>query len=246
MTLAAHFRAPLPLGVLDLASWVSVFSDYPIIQELPALPTVSWPVPGWPQIPAIEIGISAQLPRLVLRSSDGRFSVQLQGDRFAFGWARVEPIGVAADYPGFEAMLGRWGEVQSRLEAWVQGRFHAKPQYRLAEVNYINASPLELDGQKRRISDVFKFVQAAGRPINMFNVQWLERVYDDEPPGAPLKGVVNAAVGLGQAPPAIPVLAFNFTGTAAVADNQESKHIMNDLHGKIREMYESAMILDAR
>ncbi|MFK4622527.1 hypothetical protein [Bradyrhizobium diazoefficiens] len=241
--LAAHFRSPLPLGLMDLANWVNSFSDYPLHQELPALPTANMPVEG-PQMPAIQFGPGPMLPRMLLRSQDGRYSLQLQNDRLAFGWARIEPVGLPADYPGFERMLTLWTEVRSRVEDWSQSRFRARPQYRLVEINYLNAAPLAVEGKPKRISEIFRFVQPGGRTVNGFNVQWAERVYPD-PEGEPLRAIVTAAVGLGQAPPAIPVLSFNFSGMATVADGQESNHIINDVHAKIREIYQSAMISDA-
>ncbi|MDA9499312.1 hypothetical protein [Bradyrhizobium sp. CCBAU 11357] len=242
--LAGHFRAPLPLGLMDLANWVSSFPDFPLHQELPPLPTANMPTAGAPQGPAIEFGMGTMLPRMLLRSQDGRYTLQLQNDRLAFGWARIEPVGLPADYPGFERMLALWTEMRSRVEDWIEGRFRARPQYRLVEVNYLNATPLEVEGKQKRISEVFRFVQPGGRRVNGFLVQWGERVYpgpDDEP----MRAVVTAAVALGQAPPAIRVLNFNFQGMATVADGEESNHIISDVHAKIREIYQSAMISDA-
>jgi hypothetical protein len=86
--LAGHFRAPLSLGLLDLGSWISSNPDFPVVQELPALPPSNIPVFGvGPQMPSFEIAMGTPLPRILLRSQDGRFSLQLQGDRVAFGWS---------------------------------------------------------------------------------------------------------------------------------------------------------------
>jgi uncharacterized protein (TIGR04255 family) len=245
LVMAAHFQVPLPLGVMDLADWVVHFSDYPIVQQLPPAGPAYLPTPGVQLQHNIELDLGVMLPRMLLRTADGRFTVQLQGDRFGMGWARIEPVGAPAEYPGFEAMLRRWNEVLSRFETWVERRFHSKTNYRLIELNYANAAPLEADGKPRRISEIFRFVQPGTRGVNQFNVNWIERVYPDDQPGQPFKGVITAAVVMAQAPPNIPVLIFNFTGMAAVAPGQESKHIMGDLHDKIREIYLSA-IADAR
>lgn len=243
LILAAHFRAPLPLTVVDVAAWVTAFSDFPIVQQLQPLPPANLPVPGPPQF-SFEINPTGVLPRMLLRTQDGRYSLQLQADRFAMGWSRIEPLGALADYPGFEAMLWRWSELLVRFEAWTQARFHLRPQHRLVEVNYANAAPLDQNGQKKRISEVFRFVQTTGRPVNLFNTTWAESIYpsiDNR-----LTGVVTATVALGEAPPvATGVVVFNFTGMAEVAEGQESKHIMNDIHDKIREMYQSAIVSNA-
>ena len=240
LIMAAHFRAPLTLSVLDLADWVDHFSDHPIVQYLPTIPQANLPQLGAPQM-SLEMISPIALPRILLRSPDGRYSLQLQGDRFALGWARIEPVGVPAEYPGFEAMLERWTVVLSRFEQWTEERFQLRLKHRLVEINYANAAPLEHDGQRKRISEIFRFLHLKGRSVIGFNANWVERIYS----GDQAIGTVSAAVGLGQVPPETSVVAFNFIGMAEVAENQESKHIMKEVHGKIREVYESAIVADA-
>ncbi|MGJ5149905.1 TIGR04255 family protein [Bradyrhizobium sp. HKCCYLR1023] len=239
LVLVAHLEAPLPLGVLDLADWVSTFSDYPLVQELSALPRADLHVFG--VVPGIEISPGGVLPRIVLRSTDGRYIAQLQGDRFAFGWARTEPIGVAAEYPGFEEMTSRWSTMFARFESWAEKRFRAKPRIRMMELTYLNAAPLQEGERKFRISEIFKFVQPTGRPIGTFAVSWTELVYPNDPSDQPPRGIVTANVGLGQAPPGIPVLVFNFSGLAAVAEGKQNEQILKDLHSAIRVVYLSAI-----
>jgi uncharacterized protein (TIGR04255 family) len=241
VVLAAHFQAPLNLDVLELASWVGYFSDFPIVQYLPVAPQANMPVNALPQM-TFDFGMQGStLPRVLLRSPDGRYSIQLQADRFAFGWVRIEPVGVPADYPGFESMLEKWLTILERFNDWAEERFQTRPQHRLVELNYANAAPLERDGQKRRISEIFKFVQTGGRPVIAFNTTWIERISGED--GVQI-GAVTAVVGLGQAPPAVPVVAFNFAGIAEVAPGRESNHILNEVHAKIREMYQSAIVPD--
>ncbi|MCL2713306.1 MAG: hypothetical protein FWD68_01590 [Alphaproteobacteria bacterium] len=245
LTMAAHFRAPLPLGVIDLAAWTTAFHDYPIIQQLPSLPPANLtPTSGlMPQV-AVEFGMGRiSLPRMLVRSPDGRYAIQLQGDRLAFGWSRIEPVGAPASYPGFDSMMKKWTEISSRFEAWTEGRFHRHPQHGLAEVSYANAAPLDRDGKRKRISEIFKFCQSDGRALTMFNMNWVECVYPDQGTSPP-KGSVVASVGLAELPPAVMVLAFNFAGIATIADGQPTEHIMRDIHAKIREIYQSAVIPD--
>src|SRR6185437_8405634 len=92
VVLGVHFQAPLPLAIIDVADWVNEFSDHPIVQQIQALPTVNLPTEDGPQM-AFEIGVAGlTIPRMLLRSADGRYSVQLQGDRFVVGWSRIEPL----------------------------------------------------------------------------------------------------------------------------------------------------------
>jgi uncharacterized protein (TIGR04255 family) len=237
LIIAAHFQAPLPFTVMDLASWVEHFRELPVVQQLPPLPPASLPAPGIPQLQFQFVSMeAAALPRMLLRSADGRYSVQLQNDRFAFGWHRTEPIGDPAEYAGFEAHRAHWKQTLEHFEAWTEERFRQKPAHRLVELSYSNALPIEREGRQSRLSEMFKFVQPGGRKIwGAFNTSWAETIY----PTAdmqPSKGVVSAVVGLGFAAPAVRVLAFSFTGLATVAPDEQSEHILDDIHAKIRDM----------
>jgi uncharacterized protein (TIGR04255 family) len=244
LVIAAHFQAPLPFTVMDLASWVQHFSELPIIQQLPPLASANLPMPGTPL--QFQFAVEASpMPRMLLRTADNRYSVQLQNDRFGFGWHRTEPIGDPAEYPGFEEHREHWKRVLDQFESWTESRFQQRPAHRLIELNYNNAVPLERNGQQRRLSEIFKFVQLGGRKVAGFNVSWAESIYPITDKQQPSKGVVNCFVGLGIAPPAVNVLAFTFTGMASVAPGVQSEHILNDIHAKIREIYESAIITDA-
>jgi uncharacterized protein (TIGR04255 family) len=240
LIIAAHFQAPLPFTVMDLASWVEHFSDFPVVQQIPALPPATVPAPGPPQM-QFQLVQDASLPRMLLRSSDNRYSVQLQNDRFGFGWHRTEPLGEAADYPGYEEYRKNWHAVLHHFESWTQKRFGQRPAHRLIEISYSNAVPLERAGQKRKISEIFTMVQLAGRVIGSFNTSWMEAVY----PTGPSKGTVSTVVAVGTAPPALPVLIFNFAGIAPVAAGEQSAHILDNVHAKIRGIYESSIVPDA-
>jgi uncharacterized protein (TIGR04255 family) len=245
LVIAAHFQAPLPLSVMDLAHWVECFTkEFPVVQQLPLLPPTNLPAPGVAGVQFQFLPVDAASPRMLLRTADGRYHVQLQNDRFAFGWSRTEPIGDPAEYEGFPAHQQRWKQTLDRFEAWTDERFHQRPAHRLLELTYSNAMPLERNGRQKRLSEIFKFVQPAGRKISGFNTTWAESIYPTAE-GQPPKGVVQAAVGLGVAVPAVKVLAFTFVGLALVASDEQSDDILNDIHTKIREIYEAAINPDA-
>lgn len=243
--IAAHFGAPLPLTLMDVADWVRHFDEFSIVQQLPPLPAAQLPVPGGPtatfQLVAVD---HATLPRMLLRSPDGRYFVQLQADRFAFGWSRIEPPGALVGYPGFENFSEKWNDVLGQFNHWTELRFQHQPIHRLIELSYSNAAVLDRDGKRRRLSEIFKFVQPGVRRVNMFNVNWMERLYPEETTLG-FTGAVTSSVGMGETPQGAPALIFNFFGLAAVAPEVESKHILNDLHAKIREIYEGSIVADA-
>jgi len=180
---------------------------------------------------------------MLLRSSDGRYSVQLQNDRFAFGWHRTEPIGEPAQYDGFESHKEAWSEVLDSLEHWHTNRFNQKPKYRLVELSYSNAAPLATGDRTKKLSEIFTFIQVKSRSVIAFNTGWVESILPLAP-GEPVKGTVSTQVALGTAPPAQPVLTFTFSGLAAVAEGEESEHILDLVHTKIREIYAAAIIPD--
>src|ERR1700730_4507036 len=177
LIIGVHFDAPIPLTVVDLADWVAHFSrDYPVVQQLPPLPQINLPVvAGPPQLQVQMIAVDGmQLPRMLLRSLDGRYSVQLQPDRFAFGWHRMEPLGEPAEYPGFDAHQQSWAGAIAYFEKWTEARFRVRPTHRLVELTYSNATPLEKDGKKKRLSEIFTFVRPGSRTLIAFNTSWVE------------------------------------------------------------------------
>lgn len=242
--IAAHFASPLPLTVMDLADWVRHFGQFSLVQQLPPAPHADVAAPGQaiPPFQVVEVA-HHPLPRMLLRTPDGRFSVQLQHDRFAVGWTRTEPLGAPANYPGFQLFSEYWIQRLAEFDAWTGQRFRQVSAHRLIELTYSNVAPLLREGKMRRISEIFKFVQPGARALSMFNVSWLERVYDEP---VPFRATVTATVGLGQGPTGEPGLVFNFIGLGKVAEGQESKQVLSDIHGKIRQIYESSIVTDGR
>jgi uncharacterized protein (TIGR04255 family) len=203
LIIAVHFDAPISLTVVDLADWVTYFSDdFPIIQQLQALPHANLPTVLGPQ--ALQLQMlsvdSLPLPRMLLRSPEGRYSIQLQNDRFAFGWHRTEPLGESAEYSGFEVHQQDWAEAVSSFEAWTQTRFRMRPGHRLMELTYSNATPLEKDGKKKKLSEIFAFVKPTGRPVSAFSTTSIENVYPQSPTDtAPPTAIVTTQVMMGAA-----------------------------------------------
>jgi uncharacterized protein (TIGR04255 family) len=237
--LATHFDAPLPLSVVDLADWIGTFRpDFPQIQELPAAARVEL-------TPSQEVLLNLaqpSLPRIVLRAPS-QLTLQFQADRFAFGWARAEPIGQPAEYPGYETMKARWLEMLERFRVWQEARVRSRPSSRLIEIAYHNALPMEVNGRRKRISEVFRFVQPSPtRKLSSFQTSWAEQLSDA--PDAPR---VITQVGLGTAPPAQVVFAFNFTGLALApksATTSETLGTLDALHARILDMREASIISD--
>src|SRR4051812_39221339 len=166
---AAHFQQPADLSVLDLASWAAMFeTEFPHLQQLPPLDPVAFLAQQ--QQLTVNFGPSAQLPRLLKMSHDQRYTLQIQNDRLAFGWRRLEPVGVITDYPGYDVLKDRWDSLATQFREWWGGRFQTEPVLRLVELNYANAMPIGA-----RLSEVFRFVHpVSSRPLVAFQASWTE------------------------------------------------------------------------
>ena len=111
-----HFGTPLPLTVLDMADWAREFSKYPKAQQLHMVPPVQLSGPG----PiSFSFGLAqSELPRLLLRSENGERTVQLQADRFGFGWARNVPIGETRRIPWVRDNKAGLAAESRKFRAW--------------------------------------------------------------------------------------------------------------------------------
>jgi hypothetical protein len=78
-----------------------------------------------------------------------------------------------------------------------------RPGHRLIELTYSNAAPLERNGKKIKLSEIFTFVQPTGRALNAFSTSWIENVYPQSPtdPTPPPRAIVTAQVVIGSIPP---------------------------------------------
>jgi uncharacterized protein (TIGR04255 family) len=218
-----------------LAAWAQEFREFPDATQLPWLPAVHLLPPG--PISYNLLAGNAGLPRVLLRTPDRTRTLQLQSDRFAFGWSRPNAVGENADYPGFEALKIEFREILRRFHSWSSKRLEIQPSARVIELGYNNATPMEIEGKIRKISDVFKFV-APGRPVNAFQVAWMELIDKERPDGAR----VSATVAIGSAPPVDRVLIHNFSGHAPVDGESvaAAEKVWQLLHDRTLEMYAAA------
>jgi hypothetical protein len=235
INLVEHIAPPLPLTILDVADWAKEFSEFGEPVQLPWIPPIHLALQGQ------EFSISStELPRLLLRSLAGGRSVQLQSDRFAFGWSRSSKIGDPEKYPGYEQLKAEQSLHARKYRKWYERRFGVVPKTRLVELSYNNAAPIVVEGgRRRRLAEIFKWVQLS-RPVNSFQVAWME-LLEKGRADAPR---VNAFVSVGAAPPVTEALIFNFAGFAAIDNMEESTicHWMDALHARILAMYDAAFV----
>lgn len=234
--LVEHFKASLPLTIFDVADWAREFEEFDQKSQLPWAAPVNLQIANSFVPIAIEMG--NELPRALLRNERTYFSVQLQADRFAFGWSRGSPIGEEVQYPGFDELLKQFEAHVVRFKKWCTERFGISPQPRVVELGYNNATELGKEGGPQKISDVFKWVTPS-RHVNSFHVAWHELIQKDRLDGAR----VAAVVAVGHAPPVLRALIHNFTGHAPVDESttNETFKTLALLHDKIIQMHDAAI-----
>ncbi len=232
--LVEHFRQPLPLTILDVADWAREFSEFGEPRQLPWLPPIDLKQTQF----SIGYSTAQELPRLLLSSITANIQIQLQSDRFAFGWIRTSPVGERASYPGYENLMAGRSSSAQRFNAWCLKRFGVSPGCRLVELTYNNAAPIVVDGRRRRLSEIFRWVQPS-RGVNSFQVAWTELMETGRTDGPR----VTAIVAVGAAPPVAEALLFNFAGVAPIdIDEGDTKlRAWNALHERIHAIYDAAI-----
>jgi len=234
--LVAHLQPALPLTVLDAADWVREFSEFGEARQLQWLP----PIDLAQAAPfSIAFNPAQEIPRILLRSIDGKRHVQLQSDRFAFGWTRSLPVGQTESYPGYEGLKSERLQYDLKFRAWCVKRFGISPHTRLAELTYNNAAPIVEGGQRRRIGDIFRWVQPI-RTVNAFQVSWVDLLEKGRLEGSRVSGLV----ALGSAPPVSEALLFNFTGLFPLekTDDAATFTAWDVLHERITAMYDTTIV----
>lgn len=236
---AAHFEAPLPLSVLDLADWRKTFErQFPLFQQQPAWDPYVWldfhnNAIQHPHMPQISM-LRSLLPRVMAFSEDQRWSIHFQGDRVAISWRRTEPTGEPTPYPGFWKVAGEALAFLESFREWWQTRFDIPVNFRVCELNYFNAFPLAA-GHKTRLSDVFKFiVPQPSKMIANLNVNW---TFPSDPPD---ESRVHFVGGMGVMPDCPAVAVFNFAGankTESGGTAEELKTTYEKLHDIISDAY---------
>jgi hypothetical protein len=244
MVIAAHFQPSMPLTLMDVASWVEEFQgEYPAFQQSPAPPPASLNAAPGAVIggQAFMIGpVGVDLPRMRLSAINSPYYVLMQTDRIGLGWARRRPLGEPDDYKGFDAMRARWGDFVARFDAWQAKRLGGTSAVHMMELSYVNAIPMTVRGERRRLSQLFRFVQPT-RPVNAFGVNWAELI-PEHPGGAR----VQAQAGLGQhVQTGESVFSFSYGGMAAVqggAGSEAAFAALDTLHARILDIHTAAII----
>jgi len=243
VVLAVHFAGPIPLTVTDVSAWIDAYGGAePNFQQLPVLPPSQLPMSGQHvfQIAAHDV---AGVPRIRLSGSTPQTLYIFQNDRIAFGWQRDVIVGEEAEYPGYDALRATWMQEIERFNLWMIKTLSLNVYPKLVEISYNNAYPLDFEGNKRRISEIFKLLDVEYRPVNALQVSWAEFIGDGS------EGVVNAQGGLATAPPGQRVFALNYFALGSVRQIEDPSRLAQNvmetadkLHERILDMHRAAVV----
>lgn len=170
--LTLQFARLSGVTALDIAELFRRFDGaFRTVQHVPEVPPMN--LDGSPpQFLFNESG--TELPRTWFVSEDLRYLAQFQNDRFSLNWRRLSPQ-EELEYPGYSEVLRRYREYAGIFAAWVSERFAVIPQINVAELGFVNAIPMIVGDERRRLSSVFTFVTPRSpRKIRSFVARWTE------------------------------------------------------------------------
>lgn len=148
------FAAQFPDPLIDFEQLVRIDAvlrpDFPLTQLQPQLDRM------WLDHPPLRVRIGMPFPRVWWLSGDGHFVMQVQEDRVAFNWRKLDrPV----DYPRFATLLPLF---RQKLDA-ILAILGERAQVDLAELTYVNdLAPLGVDKLDHGLAGAIRHVAAVG------------------------------------------------------------------------------------
>jgi uncharacterized protein (TIGR04255 family) len=198
--------------------WALFESDFPRVQEMPALPP-TFEVFGGPELPAMRLNFGVLTGALRNRywflNENGTELIQYQQDRFMHNWRKVS--GQKTEYPRFDPIISKYTSELETLENY----FHSKSWGVIApnqcELTYVNQMPLKTEtGQPIPKSFYFRKMDVSlDEDVSDFALNLRKTVTSED--GKPIGRLfVEAATGVDSG--GIAVLGLNLTVRGAPAD----------------------------
>lgn len=161
LALAIQIKPPLPTPALGRV-WQVLRGDLPRLEEQHALPPLESLISRQgPQSIALEVVTRPPAPRLWMMDESGTHLFQVQSDRLARNWRRLEG---GTEYPRFETVRDRFrGEVEQVVEA-LEKDFGIRPQPTHAELLYVDHVLPSPTGVFRTVADIGTVLRPAQSP----------------------------------------------------------------------------------
>jgi uncharacterized protein (TIGR04255 family) len=127
--------------------WALFESDFPKVQEMPAIPP-TFEVFGGPELPAMRL-VNFGMMSGVLRnrywflSVSGAEVLQFQQDRFMHNWRKVP--GQKNEYPRFDPIIAKYTSELETLENYFRSKSWGLIVPNQCDITYVNQMPLKTD-----------------------------------------------------------------------------------------------------
>ena len=141
VALSVQFEAPLLDSPTIMVRWAQIRDRFPKYQLAPPLPSGVESFNGQPE-PELEFHISSgpPTPRLVMLSESESKVLQIQHDRFGYGWQKITP---GDEYPGFLSIRREFSEELQDFKLYLSAEGHPRMAANQCEVTYVNLMYLE-------------------------------------------------------------------------------------------------------
>jgi hypothetical protein len=151
LAIAIQIAPQLPTPALG-GVWKELRGELPRLEEQHPLPPIDSLIARQaPQSIALEVVTSPSAPRLWLMDKPGAHLFQVQSDRLARNWRRLEG---GSDYPRFETIRDTFKEEVERVLRVLSKDFNLQPVPTHAELHYVDHVLPSLDGVFRSMADV--------------------------------------------------------------------------------------------
>jgi uncharacterized protein (TIGR04255 family) len=200
--------------------WALFESDFPKVQEMPAIPP-TFEVFGGPELPAMRLNFGVITGGAALRNrywflsaSEGEL-IQFQQDRFMHNWRKVP--GQKSEYPRFDPIISKYTSELETLETYFRSKTWGPIVPTQCELTYVNQMPLKGEtGQPIPKSFYFRKLDVSlDEDVNDFAVTLRKAVtaQDGKPIGRLFVEAATAVDSDGH-----PVLGLNVTVRGAPAE----------------------------
>jgi len=189
--------------------------------------------------------IGSGLPRAHFFNPSEPYAMYFQDDRITVLWNRQTPLEIDPSYPGYKGVLNQMGDAVGLLRSWLDRQSFPPVVPIVCEIAYNNAFLAEVDGERRKLSDVFTVWKPERFPVMTgFNLGWVELLREAELERSPDQrstGIVTVGAGAGMTPDNKPVVLLNLIGTSTIPDNGWVllPQPFNEIHEKLTEVFES-------
>lgn len=243
-----QFSQPLTsIGILEASSTYDEFrADFPIFRQI----GLAGPMPSRAEhFLKAELGAPpANIPRLVMESSDNSRLLIFQSDRVSYAWnhARSED---APPYPGFDALLEEaWPQIERLIERLEKESQSEIKKFEAIQLSYVNAFRTR-DAQNNyvRLAHIFEAFNQDREPqeVISYDYSWMQNLRSKTGEDGLLNAAISGPIG---GPDGVQSSQFNYDGTLPCQNRAlgEIREMVIDIHTELHQFYVRTVRKDFR